>query len=367
MGTKPFPDSSRSVASLARSPRLWWNAVVNRNSRWDGVFVFAVKSTGIYCRPSCPSRRPRRNQVNFFQSPQDAEAAGFRPCKRCCPDGKPNGRSTPEIIQQICASIESHDSESLKLTDLAREFRMSPYHLQRTFKRWTGISPRQYAMAQRWHQFKSRVRRQPSVTDALYESGYGSSSRLYEKSNLHLGMTPRTYQRGGKGMLIHYTISNSPLGRLLVAMTERGVCFVSMGDHDTPLRRALHSEYPAAQIQKGGTHLNRTVATLLRHLRGAVPQLNLPVDVRATAFQWQVWKKLQSIPYGGTQTYSQVARAIGRPTAVRAVARACATNPVSIIVPCHRVIRASGSLAGYRWGLKRKKRLLEIEGRASKA
>lgn len=339
----------------------YWQAVLARDSRCDGAFVYAVRSTGIYCNPSCPSRRPQREQVVFFPLPEAAEQAGFRPCQRCRPRETALRDPQVELVQRTCRYIEQHVAEPLSLGDLSMQVHLSPYHLQRVFKRIMGITPRQYAEACRLGQLKAQLKEGTPVTEALYEVGYSSSSRLYERAASQLGMTPTTYRRGGLGVHINYTIVDSPLGRLLVAATEKGICFISLGDDDAMLESALFYEYPAAEIQQDGSTFNEWVTALVNHLKGQQPHLNLPLDVQATAFQWRVWQELQAIPYGSTRSYSQVAEAIGQPNAVRAVARACATNPVAIAVPCHRVVREDGKLAGYRWGLERKKRLLEQE------
>jgi AraC family transcriptional regulator of adaptative response/methylated-DNA-[protein]-cysteine methyltransferase len=238
---------------------------------------------------------------------------------------------------------------------------LSPYHLQRVFKRIVGVSPREYREALRVGEFKSRVKKGESVTSALYEAGYGSSSRLYENAGGRLGMTPAAYRRGGRGAGINYTIAGCPLGRLLVAATEKGVCAVRLGDSDKELEAALRTEYSEAEIHRDDKSLGEWVGALVDHLQGKHPRLDLPLDVQATAFQLSVWKKLREIPYGSTRSYSEVARAIGRPSAVRAVARACATNPVALVIPCHRVVRENQSLGGYRWGIERKRALLERE------
>jgi AraC family transcriptional regulator, regulatory protein of adaptative response / methylated-DNA-[protein]-cysteine methyltransferase len=346
-----------------------WEAIRTRDHHYDGAFVFAVRSTGVYCRPSCPSRRPRPEQVIFFSAPDAAEREGFRPCRRCRPRA---GARHPqaELAQRLCRHIETrviaHPDEPLTLASLGAEIGMSQHHLERVFKRAMGISPRQYADAQRLVRLKTLLRKGDDVTTALYEVGYGSSSRLYERAPAHLGMTPATYRCGGRGMRIGYTIVPCPLGRLLVAATEKGISAVYLGDHDHPLEAALTKEYPAAQIFRDRNGLREWVSALLRHLRGQEPHLQLPLDVQATAFQRRVWEELKRIPYGSTRSYSEIARAIGRPSATRAVARACATNPVSIVVPCHRVVRGDGNLAGYRWGLGRKQALLEHESRARK-
>ncbi len=356
------PASLQTQRTSGREDR--WKAIRTRDPRYDGAFVFAVRSTGIYCRPSCPSRRPRPEQVVFFRAPDAAERAGFRPCRRCQPRAgarHPHAEFVRGLCRHIEARIAANPEEPLTLASLGAETGMSPHHLERVFKRAMGISPRQYADARRLLRLKTQLKKGEDVTTALYEAGFGSSSRLYERAPAHLGMTPATYRRGGQGMSIGYTIVPCPLGRLLVAATEKGVSAVYLGDHDRPLAAALAEEYPAAQIFRDRNGLRGWVSALLRHLRGQEPHLQLPLDVQATAFQRRVWEELKRIPYGSTRSYSEIARAIGRPNATRAVARACATNPVSIVVPCHRVVRGDGNLAGYRWGLVRKRALLEHE------
>ena len=266
-----------------------------------------------------------------------------------------------ELIEQLCRHIETNLEGSLRLNDLAGQAGLSPAHLQRTFKRITGITPRQYADACRLGRLKERLKESDTVTRAMYEAGYSSSSRLYERASSQLGMTPATYRRGGRATRIHYTLTDCPLGRLLVAGTERGVCAVCLGDADAYLEEALHGEYPAATLERDDAHLKEWTAALLEHLRGQRPHLDVPIDVQATAFQWRVWQELCAIPYGETASYREVARRIGQPTAARAVARACATNPVAVIVTCHRVVREDGGLGGYRWGLGRKRALLAQE------
>ena len=339
----------------------YWQAVLNRDSQSDGMFVFGVRSTGIYCKPSCPARHPRREQVIFFTRPEAAEQAGFRACLRCRPGETSVYELQVEMVQRACRYIETHLDGPITLADLGKEVSVSPYHLQRVFKRVVGITPRQYVEACRLGQFKTRLKEGESITTALYDAGYGSSSRLYERTPAQLGMTPSAYRRGGREMHIGYTIVDCPLGRLLVAATEKGICAVCLGDVDAELESALWSEYPAAHIERDGTKLGQWVNSLLNYLEGEQPHLDLPVDVQATAFQWQVWEMLRSIPYGSTRTYSAIAQDLGNPKARRAVARACATNPVSLVIPCHRVVREDGSLGGYRWGPERKQRLLAEE------
>ena len=339
----------------------YWQAVLTRDNRSDGTFVYAVRSTGIYCNPSCSARRPRREQVIFFPQPEAAEQAGFRACRRCRPQEASVYELQAEMVQRACRYIETHLEGPLTLGALGKEVSVSPYHLQRVFKRIMGITPRQYAQAYRLGQLKQQLKEGETVTTALYNTGYGSSSRLYEQAPAQLGMTPAAYRRGGKSVHIGYTIVDCSLGRLLIAATEKGICSICLGDSDADLETALFSEYPAAEIQRDGVELSQWVNTLLNHLNGQQPQLNLPIDVQATAFQWRVWESLRAIPYGSTRSYGEIAQELGDPKAARAVARACATNPVAIVVPCHRVVREDGSLGGYRWGLERKRQLLAQE------
>lgn len=338
-----------------------WRAVLARDASFDGAFVYAVRSTGVYCRPSCPSRRPERRQVTFFALPEAAERGGYRPCRRCRPRDATAPNCRVETVRRACRYIDARPDGPPTLAEVGAHVGASPYHLHRLFKRVMGITPRQYADARRVDRVKALLKEGVGVAGALYDAGYGSSSRLYERAPAQLGMTPAAYRRGGTGARIGYTIVDCAFGRLLVAATERGVCAVCLGDADGGLRAALEREYPAADVERDDEGLGRWVDPLLRHLDGQTPHLDLPVDVRATAFQRRVWEALKAIPYGGTRSYSAVARAIGRPTAVRAVARACATNPVAVIVPCHRVVREDGGLGGYRWGVERKRALLARE------
>lgn len=340
-----------------------WQAVVARDARFDGQFVFAVSSTKIYCRPSCPSRRPQRERVSFFNLPEAAEEAGFRACLRCQPRNSEVIDPQLEMVQRACRLLDAtSEGDSLKLAALASQVGVSAFHLQRTFKRVMGISPRKYVTARRFGNFKQLVREGESVTNALYDSGFNSSSRVYEQAPEELGMTPATYSRGGRGVQIDYTIVASPLGRLLVAVTERGVCAVKMADTDVELEKDLRAEFPEAKLQRADSHLKDSVQQILNHLNDNT-HIDLPLDIRATAFQRQVWEKLRAIPYGQTLSYGDVAKALGKPGAVRAVGRACATNPVALVIPCHRVVREDKSLGGYRWGLERKKKLLDLEQR----
>jgi AraC family transcriptional regulator, regulatory protein of adaptative response / methylated-DNA-[protein]-cysteine methyltransferase len=341
----------------------YWQAVVERDGRFDGRFVYAVRTTGVYCRPSCPSRRPRREHVTFFAAPDEAAEAGYRPCRRCQPD-----RVMPEdpnlaLIEEICAFLAESHERTPSLDELGTRFGLSPYHLQRTFKRIVGVTPRQYAAAQRVARFKGELRSGQRVTDALYNAGFQSSSAAYAEAVGQFGMTPAEYQRGGHAVRITYTIAPCVLGWLLLAATEKGICAVRLGDSEAELVRTLAEEFPAAVLSRAEAGLEVWLGTLLAYLDGQQARLDLPLDVRATAFQRRVWEALAAIPYGSTRSYGDVAVAIGQPTAARAVARACATNPAALVIPCHRVIRENGDLGGYRWGLARKQALLAQEAR----
>lgn len=344
----------------------FWQAVVDRDPRLDGQFVFAVQSTRIYCRPSCPSRRPHRERVSFFSLPEAAERAGFRACKRCHPQRARVMDPQIELVQAVCRQLEANQSNDVTLVELAKEAGVSVFHLQRTFKNVMGISPREYAAAQKFGNFKSKLRKGETVTNALYDVGLNSSRRLYEHAPAELGMTPATYGRGGKGATISYTTAQSVFGRVLVAMTERGVCAVKLADTDSEMETELREEFPAAKIERADSKLRKRVDEILQQLANQSPHVDLPLDIRATAFQRQVWEKLRLIPYGQTVSYGDVAKSLGQPGAVRAVGRACATNPVALLIPCHRVVREDKSLGGYRWGLERKKKILDHEHAAKK-
>jgi len=354
---QPMEKKARPGQSL--DPEAAWTAVLERDGRCDGRFVYAVRTTGVFCRPTCPSRRPDRRHVAFFETSAAARAAGFRACFRCAPESS----LAPAMagLERVRAHIEAHLDERLTLDELAPVAGLSPTHLQRAFKAALGLSPREYVRARRQERFRAEVRRGRSVTDALYEAGYGSGSRLYEDVGARLGMTPGAYRRGGEGQVVRYTIAPSPLGRLLVASTDRGVCAVQLGESDRALEAALRRDYPKARVDRDDRALRPSLAAILAHLGGEIPRLDLPLDVAASAFQWRVWRALQDIPYGETRSYGEVASAVGRPRAARAVARACASNRVALLVPCHRVVRADGSMGGYRWGVPCKRRLLEAE------
>lgn len=355
--------ASSSAQAVCKEEEHYWQALTSRDVQADSLFVYGVRSTKVYCRPSCPSRNPRREQVVFFATGAEAERAGFRPCRRCRPGEMGQEEQRLAIAQQICHYIEEHSEEQPALAMLAEQVHLSPYHVQRVFKQVMGISPRQYVEACRLRRLKAHLREGEAVTAALYDAGYGSSSRLYEHAPESLGMTPKVYSRGGKGMKIRYTITDCRLGRLLVGATERGICAVSLGDEDEALERALWGEYPAAEIQREHSEMSLWVESIVSYLAGQQPHLDLPLDVQATAFQWRVWKELQAIPRGETRSYSEMAQALGDRKKARAVAQACATNPVALVIPCHRVVRGSGEMGGYRWGSERKRHLLEQEQR----
>lgn len=334
-----------------------WRAVQHRDAAYDGRFVYAVSSTRIYCRPSCSSRRPTRSRVEFYPSPGDAEAAGYRACKRCRPT---NGEASrvDRAVADACAYLSKHAEEPTTLAMLSRAVGMSAFHLQRAFKRSLGLSPREFRDAERRRLLAARLRQGDTVSRATYEAGFGSSSRVYERSD-EMGMTPAELRKRGAGRKVQFSIVDSPLGRLLVAYTERGVCSVAIGDDDQALERELRLDFSGATISRAGSTIHEWITAIVAGLEGAAT--SIPLDARGTAFQWRVWNALQRIPRGTTLSYSEVAARIGQPSAVRAVARACATNPVALVIPCHRVVREDGQLGGYRWGIERKQALLERE------
>jgi AraC family transcriptional regulator of adaptative response/methylated-DNA-[protein]-cysteine methyltransferase len=337
-----------------------WQAVVNRDRSRDGEFVFAVSTTGIYCRPSCPARRPRPENVSFFADSAAAERAGFRACRRCRP--KAGLSPQDELVARATTWLDAHVEERVTLPRLAAALGVSPGHLQRTFTRVTGVSPRAYAAARRLEAAKSRLRDGADVTSALHAAGYGSSSRFYAQARSALGMTPTSYKRGGEGMTMNYATSDSAIGRILVAATERGICAVSIGEDDAALEQSLTAEYPRATIRRDDNALRPYLDTVLAHLRDRTPLGALPLDVVGTPFQHEVWQALRAIPAGERRTYGQIATTLGNPNGARAVASACAANPAALVIPCHRVVRGDGGSGGYRWGAERKQALLANEG-----
>jgi AraC family transcriptional regulator, regulatory protein of adaptative response / methylated-DNA-[protein]-cysteine methyltransferase len=334
-------------------------SVLHRDRSADGLFVYAVSSTRIFCRPSCPSRKPALEHVRFFTTTAAAERAGFRACKRCRPTAEPR-RTADEAIHRVTQYLVAHADERVTLATLARVSGISAFHLQRRFKQALGVSPREYQAACRATRFRQELRAGRDVAAATYESGYGSPSRVYDASPTGRGMSPATYRRGGAGARVGFATVRVPLGWLLVAATATGICSVKLGDRAAALEDELRQEFPRAQIDQGVFVKPAWVRAIVAGLGGAA-RVDLPLDVRGTAFQWRVWRALQQIPRGATRSYSEIARAIGKPEAVRAVARACATNPVCLVIPCHRVVAQDGGLGGYRWGVTRKARLLAGE------
>jgi AraC family transcriptional regulator of adaptative response/methylated-DNA-[protein]-cysteine methyltransferase len=361
-GPRPTPSSDDFLSQAAR-----WQAVTRRDSRADGRFLYGVRSTSIYCRPSCPARRPAGvDRVVFFTNAEEAEAAGYRACRRCAPREQTIGLEDASLVTALCRYIETHAERAPSMTELAEQAQVSPHQLGRLFRKVLGLSPKEYAATCRLARFKQELRSGEPISLATYSAGFGSSSRVYESTDSTLGMTPLTYQKGGAGKRVAYTFADSPLGRLLVAATERGVCKVSLGDDDAALRTELEHEFHSASLERDDAALREYVDEILAGLDGR-SLLDVPLDVRATAFQRRVWRALQAIPFGVTRSYAEVAASIGKPSAVRAVARACATNPVSLVVPCHRVVRSDGGLGGYRWGIERKRALLERESQRSES
>ena len=354
---KPGPKKPDG-AKLSEARR--WQAVLEREGALDGRFVFGVSSTGVFCRPSCPARRPRRENVQFFEHATAAEQAGYRACLRCRPkavDGNPQSA----LVRAMCRYIEQNIEDRLTLGVLAAKFRRSAFHLQRMFKTVLGVSPKAYIDACRLRQVKQNLQAGHDVTTSLYAAGYGSSSRLYERTASQLGMTPEKYRRGAMAAVVRFTIAPSPLGRMLIAATDKGICAIQFADSEEELQQGLMREFPFASRKRDDAALAEWRVSLGQLMAGQEAHPSLPLDIRATAFQRRVWEHLQRIPRGEMQSYSAVAKKIGMPKATRAVARACATNRVALLVPCHRVVSASGALTGYRWGVPRKKALLERE------
>lgn len=340
-------------------------AIAARDARFDGRFVYGVTSTRIYCRPSCPSRRARPDRVVVFGSPGEAERGGFRPCRRCLPR---QARAPHDArLEQARAYLDVHSDETVTVARLSRVVGLTRAHLQRAFTSAFGVTPRQYQAARRIHRFRESLRHGENVTTSVYAAGYSSPSRVYERAAERLGMSPALYRKGGDGVRIRFATAAGPLGRILVAATDRGMCAATLGDDDGALERTLRAEFPRARIERDDASLGAWVAEVARRIAGRGPRVHVPLDVAATAFQWQVWKALQAIPPGETRSYGEVARIIGRPQAARAVAAACAANPAAVIVPCHRAVTASGRPGGYRWGTARKKELLEREATTARS
>jgi AraC family transcriptional regulator of adaptative response/methylated-DNA-[protein]-cysteine methyltransferase len=337
-----------------------WKVVLERDPHADGAFVYGVVTTGVYCRPHCASRRPKRDNVRFFDSWQSAESAGFRPCRRCAPQAASSPNKTVDVVVRACALIEAAVSAPT-LKQLADEIGLSPAHFQRLFRKTLGVTPKQYAMEKRMGRVRDNLRQGANVTTAVYAAGFESGSRFYENATSDLGMKPSEYRKGGAGKTIAYAIARSHLGLVLVAATDRGVCRIDFGDSPEELVSRLRAGFPKALLQENDPALGARIAQALECLDRPEQAARLPLDIQGTAFQRQVWAALQSIPPGSTSTYTDIARRIGRPKAARAVARACASNTIAVIVPCHRVVRGDEGLGGYRWGLERKRAILERE------
>ncbi len=350
--------SEMLAAATVSDPR--WAAVVAHDARADGTFFYAVRTTGVYCRPSCGARAARPENVEFHATSADAERAGFRPCKRCKPDQIPLAEQHAGTIAELCRLIESAE-HAPTLARLAQHAGMSTFHLHRLFKAITGVTPKQYAAAHRVKRVRSELGRSSTVTEAIYGAGYNSNGRFYEQSNEVLGMTPTEYRAGGANTEIRFAIGECSLGSILVAASERGVCAILIGDDPDALARDLQDRFPRAHLIGGDAPFEQLVAKVVGFVEAPALGLDLPLDVRGTAFQQRVWQALREIPVGRTVSYSQIANRIGAPKAVRAVGAAIGANPLAVAIPCHRVIRNDGSLCGYRWGVERKRALIERE------
>ncbi len=337
-----------------------WHAVANRNATADGKFYYSVATTGVYCRPTCPARRALRKHVRFHASCEDAERAGFRPCKRCKPtEGSLAGRYAHSIAL-ACRMIEEAD-EAPSLDTLASAVGMSRFHFHRMFKAQTGVTPKAYATARRVSRIRNALQQSTTVTEAIYSAGFNSNSRFYESSNKTLGMTPTQYRSGGAGSSIRFAIGECELGSILVAASETGICAILLGDDADTLVRDLQDRFPKANLIGGDSEFERVVATVVGFVADPAIGLDLPLDIRGTAFQQRVWAALREIPTGSTASYAEISKRIGQPKSVRAVAQACGANPIAIAIPCHRVVRTDGALSGYRWGVARKSELLRRE------
>ncbi|MGV6874380.1 bifunctional DNA-binding transcriptional regulator/O6-methylguanine-DNA methyltransferase Ada [Pseudochelatococcus sp. B33] len=344
-----------------RDPR--WQSVLARDPASDGDFVYAVKTSGAYCRPSCPSRAAKPRNVTFYDTPEDAEAAGFRPCLRCNPRGLSSAQANAAIVAEICRIIDEADDVP-RLDDLAARAGMSPHYFHRQFKAITGLTPRAYAAAHRAKRVREELPAASSVTDAIYAAGFNASSRFYDQSPDMLGMTPSAYRNGGKDADIRFAVGQCSLGAILVARSDRGICAISLGDDPDALVRDLQDRFPQARLTGDDPDFAGLVARVVGFVEAPRIGLDLPLDIRGTAFQTRVWQALRDIPAGQTASYSEIARRIGAPRAVRAVAGACAANAIAVAIPCHRVVRTDGDLSGYRWGVPRKRALLDKEAQA---
>ncbi|WP_255988652.1 bifunctional DNA-binding transcriptional regulator/O6-methylguanine-DNA methyltransferase Ada [Chitinolyticbacter albus] len=352
-------NAPQQAANLAieRDPR--WAAVLARDAQYDGCFVYAVRSTGVYCKPSCKARTPRPENVSFHANCAAAEAAGYRACKRCRPNESQPRHA--EAVTAACRLIEAAETPP-PLAELAAQVGLSPHHLHRVFKAVTGVTPRDYATALRAERVRARLATGVAVTDAVFDAGYNAGSRFYDEAGQVLGMQPSAYRRGGVGSTIRFAVAQCSLGALLVAQSERGLCAISLGDDAAALVRELQDRFARAELVGGDAQFEQVVAQVVGFVETPRLGLALPLDIRGTAFQQRVWQALREIPPGQTASYSDIAERIGAPSAVRAVAGACAANTLAVAIPCHRVVRLDGDLSGYRWGVARKRALLEREG-----
>jgi AraC family transcriptional regulator of adaptative response/methylated-DNA-[protein]-cysteine methyltransferase len=341
-----------------------WEALCTHDASQDAQWVYSVKTTGVYCRPGCASRQPLRKNVAFYATNAEAEAAGFRPCKRCRPNEGSQAERHIAAVERACALIRSRDSLP-NLDELAAAARISRYHFHRVFKQITGATPREWGKAHRLERFAGRLEAGDNVAEAVYAAGFGASSRAYEAAPQGLGMTPAARRNGGRGETIRYTSVKTALGWALVAATARGICMTALGDDKAPLEAELRRRFPAALIWPADDQLARWAERIVRFVTAPGEQPDLPLDIRGTAFQARVWRALQKVPPGKTATYTEIAAALGQPRAVRAVAAACAANKLALLVPCHRIVRRDGDLAGYRWGIERKQKLLAAEREAT--
>lgn len=337
-----------------------WQALVDRDPAADGKFLYSVQTTGVYCRPTCPSRLALRENVRFHANCQDAKEAGFRPCKRCNPDGASLTARHAAAVAQACRIVARSD-ELPSLNDLANLVGMSPYHFHRVFKAHTGLTPKAYANAHRSQRVRTELTQRATITEAIYEAGYQSNSRFYESSNDLLGMTPQAFRSGGSGTVIHFAIGESWLGSILVAVSAKGICAILLGDDPSALARDIQDRFPQAQLIGDDAGFAQLVAQVVGFVAMPAVGLDLPLDIRGTAFQQRVWEALRQIPAGSTASYAAIAEQIGQPKSVRAVAQACGANALAVAIPCHRVVRLDGSLSGYRWGVERKQKLLNRE------
>ncbi len=356
--------TARKAAAKKRRPYSTddarWAAVVNRDPAADGHFFYSVKTTGVYCRPSCASRLARREHVRFHPTCAAAVAAGFRPCKRCQPDGPSLSARHASLVAAACRTIEAAE-EMPSLDTLAQAAQLSRFHFHRLFTKLTGLTPKAYATARRAERVRQALPKRQTVTEAIYEAGFNSNSRFYTQSAQTLGMKPKKYRQGGLGETIRFAVGECSLGSILVAASVKGLCAITLGDDPVQLIRDLQDRFPQAEFIGGDKSFERTVAQVIGFLETPKLGLSLPLDIRGTAFQRRVWQALRDIPPGSTATYSDIARKIGSPAAVRAVASACAANSLAVAIPCHRVLRIGGNLSGYRWGIARKRTLLKRE------